>query len=112
MKRALLFALLAIPSLAQESNRGLYVSQSALIAATVADVMSSRNLYEQNPILGRGPFEVHNQGAKSLAITGAFVVAQTFLARKFPSTKRVFKYVNFAGSAAHATAAAHNWSIR
>lgn len=112
MKTVALLVLLGIPLCAQEQPRPTLttfrISQLTLIASTTADVLSSRGLIEQNPILGRGPFTLNNQGVKSFAITGGLILIESLLVRRFPSTQRVFSIVNFGASAAHAGATIHN----
>jgi hypothetical protein len=106
-----LFLALSLPLCAQEA-KSLRLSQATLMASTVLDVYSSRGLREVNPILGRGDFRMSNQGAKAIGITGALILAESLIVRKFPPSRKVFKYVNFGGSAAHGAAAVHNFRLR
>jgi hypothetical protein len=92
------------------ADSNLRVSQAALLGSTVADVLSSRGRVELNPILGRGDFTIRNQGFKALGITGALVLVETLVVRKWPKMARVFKYLNLGGAAAHGAAATSNWS--
>ena len=110
MKPLLLLAIVA-PLWAQD-RADLRPSQALLLGSTVADVLSSRGMVERNPILGRGDFRVANQGAKALGITGALIVAETLIVRKFPAAAKVLRFVNFGGAGAHGLAAAHNWRMR
>ena len=113
MKTFLLSLVLVAPLGAADAGKvDFYTSQSALLATTFADVMSSRGLVERNPILGRGNFTIANQGARALGLTGGLIAAEMLLVRRWPASSHVFHWVNFGGSAAHGFAAAHNWRQR
>lgn len=111
--KPLLFLALTLPLYAQDTPRprltAFRASQIAVAAATTADILSSRGLYERNPVLGRGAFTLRNQGAKVIATTAAALLLQEFLVRKFPQTRRAFTFINFGATGMHAGAAAHNW---
>lgn len=98
-------------ALMQESPRmdkPLLASQAFMVSASVTDVVSSRGLYENNPILGRGPFGTR-QAAVSLGITGLAVAVEYPLVRKFPKSKRTLEILNYGIGAIHIGAAIHNW---
>lgn len=94
---------------AQDSTTGLRASQSALLGATLVDALSSRGGIELNPIMGRGDFTMHNQGSKAMGFTAGFVVVQTLMVRRWPSSARVLKYTNWFVAGSHGAAAIHNW---
>ncbi len=115
MKLAILLAF-SVPLWAQtftlseqhQSKTALRFSQGALLAATLADALSSRGMVERNPILGRGDFSMRNQGAKAISISVGLVVAESLIVRRWPSTARVFKYTNWIVTGSHSVAAVSN----
>lgn len=80
----------------------------AFSAATAADIHSSQGLYEMNPVLGRGPFG-GRQAAVKVSITGGLIAAEYFAIRRWPSTEKVFRWVNWLGAAGTAGVAASNY---
>jgi len=86
-------------------------SQIALLGSTGIDIASSWGLQERNPILGTGQFGWPQTG-KAIGITVGLVLAERVIVKKFPASRRVLKWVNWAGAGAHGAAAVHNWRIR
>lgn len=59
MKLAILLlgaAVLHAQEPAPNSLKLLAISDAAMVASDVGDILSSRGLYELNPLVGRGPF--------------------------------------------------------
>lgn len=87
-----------------------YVSCSFLLSSSVADTLSSRGLYELNPILGRGPFNTRQETIKGVAV--AAVLLTEWSLRKHPALRRGFTWMNYAVGGITWGVAAHNWSER
>jgi tetrahydromethanopterin S-methyltransferase subunit F len=96
---------------APTSSKLLIASDVALISATVADVVSSRGLYERDPILGRGNFGA-KQATLSIGLATATVLLEIPITRRWPKTKRIFAIVNFGEAGAHGFAATHNERLK
>lgn len=118
MKLALLLTL-SLPLWAQNTftlehhdRTALRLSQAALLATMLADVLSSRGMVERNVLLGRGDFLMRRQGIRAISITSAVIVAQFLISKEWPAMRTPLKWMNYTTAIAHAGAATHNWTIK
>lgn len=75
-----------------------------------ADMLSSRGMYELNPVLGRGPFGTR-QVAISASIVGGIELTKWVLARRYPRS-RVVRAMSLVPAALRGGVAARNWRVR
>lgn len=80
------------------------------MTAAGLDVLSSRGLYELNPVLGRGPFG-GRQASISLGVTAAVLLIQGPIVRKWPHTRRALTITNWIVSGVRVGVAVRNWGI-
>jgi hypothetical protein len=97
--------------LADDRPDPLYkVSVMTLLAAQSADIASSWGKYERNPILGQGQF-----GKRQVALKGGMAAGglalELLIIKRWPKSRRVFRWVNFAGAGVVGATAVHNWTI-
>lgn len=84
-------------------------SALALASAAAIDLHSSRDLYELNPVLGRGPFGAR-QAAVKVSITAGLLASEYLVIRKWPSTERAWRWVNWIGAGATVGVATSNYT--
>lgn len=99
---------LAASVLSAQSWRDSVVTLSA---ATVTDMISSRNCQELNPILGRGLFGPRQIAIKS-GITGGLILGEYLWLRHHPRDARIITAVNFSASGVTFGVAIRNWRRR
>ncbi len=88
-----------------------WIASAAFLASSqLTDTLSSRGLYEKNPILGRGPFGTRQETIKAGAI--AAVLLTEWSLRKHPALRRGFMWANYLSGGVTFAVAAHNFSER
>jgi hypothetical protein len=88
-----------------------HLADTALhVGAASADMLSSRGMYELNPVLGRGPFGTR-QVAISASIVGGIELTKWVLARRYPRS-RVVRAMSLVPAALRGGVAARNWRVR
>jgi hypothetical protein len=110
MRALLFFAAVALYAQDSPSLKPLAWSGVSLEASAAVDAMSSRGLYELNPVLGRGQFGA-KQSAKLIGVTGAVALLEIPLARRFPRLRKYLELGNYVGAGLHGAAAIHNWRL-
>lgn len=103
--------LIALPLVAQDS-RAYGWSLAALGASQVVDIHSSMGMYEQNPVLGRGPCCTAKQVGVKVGIVTGVQVAAWYFTRRHPKARRLLANVNFGAAALTTGVAIHNYSLR
>lgn len=113
MKRLAVFALLAASTApGADLGRILYrASQAAVAGANVADVHSSRGLYEANPILGKGRFGIRQTAIKG-AMLGSLLTGEEIITRRRPRHRAAATLLNFVAAAGLSAVAAHNYRLK
>lgn len=116
MKFALAVLLLALTASAQDffkiqeqpkpSHQWAY-SAAFLASAEVADAMSSRGLYELNPILGNGQFGARQASIKGI-VSGGLILSEWLILRHHPQYRKTFERVNWIGGSVTYGVAARN----
>lgn len=103
-------AIMALPLFGQERAIDAYrASQLAFAAGATADIASSFGRTELNPILGRGQFGTQQAG-RSIAISAGALLAGELIARKWPRSRKLLTWVNFASAGVRFGAAGRNWA--
>jgi hypothetical protein len=89
------------------------LSIAALIAANVADVVSSRNKYEGNAVLqsSNGTFSTGKAIGVKAAMAGLPILGEYFVLRHHPRLGKLFTFVNYGEAGVFGAAAVHNFTI-
>ncbi|MCL6545612.1 MAG: hypothetical protein K6T61_10315 [Bryobacteraceae bacterium] len=104
------------PKGSQRWRNAWVVSVAALVAANAADMASSRNLAEQNPLLrnSQGLFDARKGALIKAGATGGLLLVQTILRRRTGdgSLDKAFTIVNAAAASAVGATAVRNYGLR
>lgn len=80
----------------------------AFAAATSADLHSSRDLYELNPVLGRGSFGAR-QATVKVSLAAGLIGAEYLVIRRWPRTERAWRWVNWIAAGTTTAVAVRNY---
>lgn len=80
----------------------------ALASATALDLHSSRDLYELNPVLGRGSFGAR-QATIKVSLAAGLIGAEYLVIRRWPSTERAWRWVNWFAAGTTTAVAVRNY---
>lgn len=96
----------------RHTSRVWVASCIALVAATSADMASSWGRNEANPMLrsADGTFGARGVSLK-LAMAGAMIVPQYFIAKRAPGTQRLFTIANFIQAGMYTGVAVRNYGV-
>lgn len=86
-------------------------SVAFLASAETSDALSSRGLYERNPILGRSAFGARQELIKG-GLIGALVVSEWLIVRHHPSMRKGLTVANYAVGGVTFGVAAYNWRMK
>ena len=83
-----------------------------LSGAQTLDVISSRGMYERNPILGRGPFQTKRAVLiKAGLLSGVFGV-EWLVKKRYKNVDKPISYINYSSSGVVGAVAVRNFLVK